>query len=185
MRPLLFEITNASRRLHAKLVAWESNGASSCIVGSANFTTAAWDGLNVEACLYLHDAGGWIEALFDSKMPRKEIALADFVSGTEIEPRPHEGETHALVLESAIVDRKGYLKIAFKCDLTPLPKVLTMRIRLGDPRRTPIDMIFQVTDATKAKLQFPEDARADSHNGLLGSLVGEVDGNYIESAPSG
>ncbi len=52
----LFELTNVSRFLHAKLVAWESNGGCGCIVGSANFTTAAWDGRNLEACLCLRDS---------------------------------------------------------------------------------------------------------------------------------
>ena len=179
----LFELTNASRRLHAKLVAWESNGASGCIVGSANFTTAAWDGLNVEACLYLRDASKRVEALFDSKFPRKAIKLDDFMSGNEIEPRPHEGEAHALVLESAVVDSKGHLGIVYKCDVTPLPKVLTMRIRLGDARRSPIDTAFHVSDGTKAKMPFPEEARADSRNSLSGSLVVEVDGKHVESVP--
>ena len=179
----LFELTTASRRLHAKLVAWEGNGASGCIVGSANFTTAAWDGLNVEACLYLRDPSDRVEALFDSKLPRKEMTLDDFVPGTESEPRPHEGEAYVLVLDSAIVDRKGHLRIAYQCDVTPLPKVLTLRIRLGDPRRSPIDTTFLVSDGTKAKVPFPEEARADSHSSLLGSLVAEIDGKHVESAP--
>lgn len=176
----LFEVTNASRRLHAKLVGWEANGSSGCIVGSANFTTAAWDGRNVEACLYLSNASDGIASLFDSKLPRKEIALADFISGTEIEPRSSESGAHALALESAVVDRKGHLKIVFKCEIKPLPKTLTMRIRLNDPRRMPIDTEFPLTDGTKATLQFPEN---DSQSGLLGSLVGRAEGHEIESTP--
>src|SRR5207248_632867 len=45
----LSELDNSKRRLHAKLLAWEADGNTGCLVGSANFTPAAFDARNVEA----------------------------------------------------------------------------------------------------------------------------------------
>src|SRR5439155_10547538 len=64
----LSELDNSKRRLHAKLLAWETNGNTGCLVGSANFTTAAFDARNVETCLLLADTQEGVEALFDKEL---------------------------------------------------------------------------------------------------------------------
>ena len=50
-RVTLSELRDFKRCLHAKLLYWESQKGSGCMVGSANFTKAAFDARNVEACL--------------------------------------------------------------------------------------------------------------------------------------
>jgi hypothetical protein len=44
----LLDLRSTKRRLHAKLLAWEGRSGTGCLTGSANFTTAALDGRNVE-----------------------------------------------------------------------------------------------------------------------------------------
>ena len=77
----LSELRDSSRRIHAKLLAWRSGNGGGCLVGSANFTSAALDGRNVEACLLISDADELVEALFDRSLSKRPLALDDFVPG--------------------------------------------------------------------------------------------------------
>ena len=67
----LSELRNSSRRLHAKLLAWESELGTGCLVGSANFTLAAFDARNVEACLLLSAAEAVVSGLFDGQLAKR------------------------------------------------------------------------------------------------------------------
>ncbi|MFO0844683.1 MAG: hypothetical protein U0797_20185 [Gemmataceae bacterium] len=81
----LFDLRCEGRRLHAKLFAWQVGESVECLVGSANFTTAAWDRRNVEACLRLRDVGLYLDALFGNGVRREPIDPAVFKPGT-LEP---------------------------------------------------------------------------------------------------
>ena len=81
----LSELRSTRRRLHAKLLAWEGPGGAGCLVGSANFTTAALDGRNVESCLLVDGPGGAVGALFDGQLSKRPIEPEDFVGSGEEE----------------------------------------------------------------------------------------------------
>ena len=49
----LSKLSAGGRRTHAKLIAWRGGAGSGCLAGSANFTTAAFGGRNVEAVFAL------------------------------------------------------------------------------------------------------------------------------------
>lgn len=84
----LFDIRCEGRRLHAKLFAWQVGESVECLVGSANFTTAAWDRRNIEACLRLRDAGPQLDALFSNGVRRDLIQPTDFKPGAMEPPSP-------------------------------------------------------------------------------------------------
>src|SRR5262249_48954088 len=71
----LSELRNSSRRLHAKLLAWQSAENTGLVVGSANFTTAAFDARNVETCLLIKDADTLVDSIFDSQLDKRTISL--------------------------------------------------------------------------------------------------------------
>ncbi|MHB1423761.1 MAG: phospholipase D-like domain-containing protein [Gemmataceae bacterium] len=102
----LSELRNSERRLHAKLVAWEGKGGTGCLVGSANFTTAAFDARNVETCLQVTDAADSVRSLFDKDLPKRTIAFEDFEPGAEQEPGPGEGPITGLKMTSALLSER-------------------------------------------------------------------------------
>ena len=96
----LSELRNSSRRLHAKLLAWESSKGTGCLVGSANFTTAAFDARNVETCLLVSDAEEVVSGLFDGQLAKRPLAFDDFDPGTEQEPKAEDVDSTTLRLTS-------------------------------------------------------------------------------------
>src|SRR5262249_32187931 len=120
----LSELRNSSRRLHAKLLAWQSAGNTVLVVGSPNFTTAAFDARNVETCLLVKDAGKLVDALFDRQLDKRPISLADFDPGTDKEPEPVDLETVGLRLTSAVLASDGKLRVAYRHSLPTRPTSL-------------------------------------------------------------
>jgi hypothetical protein len=122
-RPAIFEIRNSSRRLHAKLLAWQTKTGTSCLVGSANFTSAAIDGKNAEACLLLPDSGDALKALFDRQLSRAKVVLKDFDPGSEAEPRPQDDDA-GILLDSAVLTGTNRLRIKYRHGIVPAPSHL-------------------------------------------------------------
>ena len=135
-KPLVSEIRNSSRRLHTKLVSWPTGRSVGCLVGSANFTSATFDGRNIEACLYVPDAKKAAESLFDSKLPKRKIAVSEFEPGEEEEQKPEHDEV-AIRLDSAVLAASLRLRIRFTHNIEPLPSTTAASPRgpAGNRRR--------------------------------------------------
>ncbi len=118
----LSELDNSKRRLHAKLLAWKADGGTGCLVGSANFTTAAFDARNVEACLLLADAQGGVEALFDKELKKRPLRFEDFEPGSDEEPDAGDRASVGLRLISALRWRTANCESATKPGWTAAPK---------------------------------------------------------------
>ncbi len=107
-------LTKDSRRLHAKLLAWEGRRSSGYLVGSANFTTAAFDGRNVEACLLVHESARLDATLFRTGFEPTPISPADFVNGLTSEPaRDQEDHADPLAINEAVIGEDGMLSISY------------------------------------------------------------------------
>jgi len=130
----LFEIENENRRLHAKLLAAFLGKQAFCLAGSANFTTAALLGGNVEACLGIRTKEEDIEALFEKGMELKAIDPEDFESGEEDEPKIRDNESKLLHLISALIDEKGHLLIHFEVRGLHFDQLTVELYRRGDPK---------------------------------------------------
>jgi hypothetical protein len=125
----LFDVEGVgTRRLHAKLLAVEGNGRTICVAGSANFTTAAFSGRNIETCLAWEADESPFKNLFNGGVSRVAISPEDFEPGDE--PPPEEENTPAIPLriKSAILDATGKLSVAF--DVAPDFKARSIGIAL-------------------------------------------------------
>ncbi len=125
----LFNVDCENRRLHAKLIAWQVGESLECIVGSANFTTAAWDRRNVEACLRLRKAGRLVGKLFGNEVRRRAMRPDDFTAGPEEEPKPIPLETDPLPrVASACLGADGVLRVHYMNPLHPRADALLLEL---------------------------------------------------------
>ena len=176
------EVKNYKRRLHAKLLAWESIGQSGCLVGSANFTVAAFDGRNVEACLLVSNAGSLLSSLFDNDLPKHSIKLDDFEPGSETEPEAETSDLPDLRISSAILLADGQFRVRYTHNLPKKPPGLRVAIR--SPGETRPRFSVRVTNRNEGleSVNLPENVLAGSHGTLLASLIAEMPGGRLESA---
>jgi HKD family nuclease len=178
----LSEVRDSSRRIHAKVVAWRSGDGVGCLVGSANFTSAALDGRNIEACLLISPADELVEALFDRNLAKHPLALDDFVPG-EAESPEAEGAMPSLRINSALLTDANQLRVSYSHQLAPPPESLRLTIRTPGETRPRASMSISKTPKATETVLLPDSALADSHGTLLASLVAEINGVKIESLP--
>jgi HKD family nuclease len=179
----LSELRNSSRRLHAKLLAWETSNGTGCLVGSANFTTAAFDARNVETCLLVLNAGDLIENLFDKQLAKQPLAFDDFEPGTEQEPGVEVPLTNLRLL-SALLTERGELKIAYRHDLPTKPWRLQVALRVAGEAQPRVLLPLPAKDTgTTTTVIPPQPALEDAYGTILASLVAEVTNERHESPP--
>lgn len=178
----LSEVRDSSRRIHAKLLAWRSGNGGGCLVGSANFTSAALDGRNVEACLLISPADDFIESLFDRSLSKHPLPLDDFVPG-EAESPEAEGTIHTLRINSALLTDTNQLRISYSHQLDPPPDSLRVTIRTPGESRPRVSKGIPKKSKSSETVPLSDKDLADSHGTLLASLVAEVGGEKIESLP--
>ena len=177
----LSELRNSSRRLHAKLLAWKSDEGRGCLVGSANFTSAAFDSRNVEACLLLSDAGDLVDSLFDDELSSRPLRFEDFETGSDEESDPVES-TSGLTLSSALLLEDGQLRVNYQVRLDPNPESVRVAIRTPSEALPRATAVFQNTGSGSATVSFDPSVLRDAHGTILAFLVAKVDGEQQESA---
>jgi HKD family nuclease len=179
----LSELRNSSRRLHAKLLAWETSKGTGCVVGSANFTTAAFDARNVETCLLVSDAKEVVSGLFDGQLAKRPLAFDDFDAGTEQEPKAEDVDSTTLRLTSALLTDAGQIKVSYRHRLPTKPSSLRVAIRTPGEQRPRAFLNIPNKENGTATLTPPESALKDAHGTILASLVAEVGDKRDESPP--
>jgi len=179
----LSALRNSSRRLHAKLVAWESSHGTGCLVGSANFTTAAFDARNVETCLLVSDAEEYVSGLFDGKLAKRPLAFEDFEPGNEHEPEAIDTETTTLRLTSALLTEANEFRVSYQHRLPTKPSSLRLAIRTPGEQWPRAFLTLPNKENGSATLSPPESALKDAHGTILASLVAEVGDKRYESPP--
>jgi hypothetical protein len=180
----LSELRNSSRRLHAKLFAWESQKGTGCLVGSANFTTAAFDARNVETCFWVSDADEFVSALFDGQFTKRPLAFDDFDPGTEKEPTADESDATKLRLTSALLTETGDLRVSYRHRLPAKPSSLRIAIRTPSEKRPRAFLGLPNKESGTSTVTLPESALKDAHGTILASLVAEVGDKSEESSPT-
>lgn len=178
----LSELRNSSRRLHAKLVAWESSTGSGCLVGSANFTTAAFDSRNVEACLLLPEARDALRTLFDKDLAKRPVRFEEFTPGTDQEPRLDDTDLASLRLTSALL-ADGELRVAYRHRLKLMPTSLRVAIRTVGEQRPRALFNLPNQENGMATLGPWQTTLMEAHGSLLASLVAETENGREESPP--
>jgi hypothetical protein len=180
---VLSELRNSSRRLHAKLFAWTSDSGVGCLVGSANFTTAAFDARNVETCLLMSDAEVLVSELFDGQFTKRSLEFDDFSPGTEQEPECEDVEATTLRLSSALLNEFGEIKVSYRHRLATKPSTLRLAIRIAGEKRPRVFINVPNKESGTAKFSLPESVLHDAHGTILASLVADV-GDKREESPA-
>jgi hypothetical protein len=179
----LFGLQNTSRRLHAKLIAWETSSGKGCLVGSANLTTAALDGRNVEACLLISDASDLLDSLFDKQLSKKALKIKDFEPGFETEPEPRKTAHPPLRIISAVMEGTNKIKVAYKEALGDDNTVLRLTLRTPAEPQPRTSLKLRSRKAGKETVTLPENAISDIHGTILATLVAESKTGRHESDP--
>lgn len=179
----LSEIQDSSRRVHAKLLAWKGRTTAGCVVGSANFTSAAMDGRNVEAVLLIRDSWPMVEKLFDAQLRRRPLALDDFEPGEEPPPEEDEWTPPKIIISSAVLDEKGRIQLAFRHKFVQTPDALWLNLRAPGEAHPRAKVRMPNGSQAKAEVSLPDSALVDAHGTLLVTVLGEVDGEQFESTP--
>lgn len=180
---VLSELWKPSRRLHAKLLAWESSKGTGCLVGSANFTTAAFDARNVETCFLVSDAEAFVSGLFDGQLAKRSLAFDDFDPGTEQEPEAEDVDATTLRVTSALITEAGELRVSYRHRLATKPSSLRLAIRTPDEQRPRAFLDLPNKENGTVALSIPESTLKDAHGTILASLVAEVGDKREESPP--
>jgi hypothetical protein len=172
----LFDLECENRRLHAKLIAWQVGDSVECLVGSANFTTAAWDRRNVEACLRLRNVGRQIEKLFDHDVRRHPIPPAEFTPGQEEppDPGPPESDDRPRVT-SACLNSDGVLHVRYVNPLHASTDALLLELsdwRGTDPVRS--EGVHPHHPEGDAQVVVKPESLAGCHGALTVSLTAQI-----------
>jgi hypothetical protein len=179
----LSEISNSSRRLHAKLVAWDTANGVGCIAGSANCTTAAFDGRNVEACLLMVEAKEGVKALFDPGLNKRALDIDEFEPGTQVEEEPGAEVPRQLELKSALLADDGTLQLSFRNGLGS-EAVLHTEIRVPGEKHPRIAITTPSRRNGEVTLNVPEDSLSGVGVTLIAALVADIGGRREESLPT-
>jgi len=179
----LAELRGVSRRAHAKVIAWRGKVGTGCLVGSANFTSAALDGRNVEASLLLSDAEAALDALFDGQLSTRAINLNEFEPGSAGEPGA-EGELPPLRVHAAVLAENDELVVSYAHDFPVTPNGLRLALKTAGESRPRLSIKLPNRARSPVSLALPDSALADTGGTLLVTLVGEVDGITVESPPA-
>jgi len=111
----LFELVGIKGRiLHAKLLIAEIGDSVLCLSGSANFTTAAMDGKNIEACFGMEIEPTRINKLFDDDIKRQRIKINDFEPGADLPPNEDKVKDDDIKLHSAVLTQKNLLIVEYE-----------------------------------------------------------------------
>jgi hypothetical protein len=177
----LAELQSSVRRLHAKLIVWQTASGTGCIAGSANFTCAAFDARNVEACLLINQPEAEVAALFGSGLEKHALDYGDFEPGTEND-QDSSSEMPPLRLDAAILDEGNVLRITYRHNNSPGSRELQLGLRTPGEQK-PRALLPLPASGTKAEIELPEAALSDSHGTLLAFLIAKVGAETVESVP--
>lgn len=181
--PALFDVRSSSRRLHGKMLAWESEQNAACLVGSANFTCAAFDGRNIEVCLLIPGDRASADDLFDGQLPRKPVTWSSFVAGTDVEPAPVAEAQPELSMQSAVLTSDDKLRVAYRCSASLGHQMLSVALRVGDEQHPRATMPIRWSKSAEETMEVPGSVLADLHGSMQASLVTQFAGQRLESTP--
>lgn len=172
-----------ARRVHAKLIAWRVGRTWQCLVGSANFTTAAFDGRNVEVCFLIPDGSPLVAGLFDTSLSRRPLALDDFEAGDASEPEASEHDEAPIQLDAAILMGAGSLRLRFVCRSESLRRSLRVELRTPGERHPRVSMPVARRATDDETVVIPEGTDVPHAGVLLATLVADSASGRVQSLP--
>jgi hypothetical protein len=181
---VVFDLEWDNRALHAKLIAWQVGESVECLVGSANFTTAAWDRRNIEACLRLRNVGRQIDKLFGTGVRCRPILPTEFCPSREEPPDAESVQPDDRpLITSACLNADSILRVHFINPLHLYTEALVLE--LWDwKRKGPVatERVRSHPKGDAAMLVKPE-LLADCHGALTVCLTALVGNERRQGVP--
>ncbi|MBZ0145638.1 MAG: hypothetical protein K8F56_18875 [Rhodocyclaceae bacterium] len=178
----LSEVVSSSRRLHAKLLAWKDATSWHCLVGSANFTGAALDGANAEACLLISGMEDPGEALFDSQLRKRRIALEDFEPGPAEEPSSEPSDSSPLRIEAAVLSPDNGLEVSYSHTLGRALAELRLEVRGPAEPRPRASIPLRLAPRASERVALPDHCVTDLHGAMLANLSATTKEEILRSS---
>jgi hypothetical protein len=179
----LTEVVSSSRRLHAKLMAWRDSKRWGCLVGSANFTRAALEGPNTEACLLISEIEDPCSTLFDEQLKRRPIALDDFEPGPAEDSENEALKVERLRIDAAVLTAGNRLELCYSNDLGRTATALRLEIRTPVETRPRASVPLRIASRATDVAALPEGCLDEPHGIVLAMLSATVGDTIIRSAP--
>ncbi len=168
----LFDLPGVdNRRLHAKFVAVSLNGKTLCMAGSANFTTAAFDGDNVESCLAWETDRDVCKTMFEDEFSRNLIAASEFEPGREQPPVADESAEPPMRVKSCVLDENGRLSLTYSISPEIKPDKVAVAIKHFNEREPVFTKDVKVAAYGFEEFLLPPEINAGFNGAVLCYLV--------------
>jgi hypothetical protein len=179
-RLALWELAARSgRRLHAKAIAFQTTQATYWLVGSANFTTAALDGRNVETALWFSTQKASDILLFGTDVSRQRIKPEVFIPGKDPPPESALPQPpQQLELHSAALTEEGELVASHEMSPDLQPEVLKIRVRNADEDDFCLSLLLS---PNRVRVSLTDDQAKMVHSAALCDLIAQCRGKEFRS----
>jgi len=180
----LFDLPGVdNRRLHAKLIAISLNGKTLCMAGSANFTTAAFDGDNVETCLAWETDRDVCKTMFEDDFTRNLIAASEFESGREQPPVADESADPPMRVKSCVLDESGRLSVTYSISPEIKPDKVAVALKHFSEREPVFTKDVKVSASGFEEFMLPPEINAGFNGAVLCYLVATKGEKLLVSVP--
>lgn len=182
-RVRLSKIAGSSRRVHAKMIAWKNGEGWTCVVGSPNFTTAAFHGRNVETALVIKKANDLVEGLFDEDLLKSPLAISDYEPGDFQDESRILQSSSPVKLTSAVLETDGSLVVSFSYQFDNVPDSMQVELRLVGERLAWVSEKLPLKRAATARLSLSRRVVSEPHGAILAEVVAWHGEEEVRSLP--
>lgn len=181
----LFDLVGTEgRKLHAKLITVTVGDKVLSLSGSANFTTAAMDGINIEACFGQEIKIFQLRKLFDDEILCKKINIEDFEPGKELPPAEYEEESADIRLLSSVLDQNGRLVIQYKVNAKKPPESMFLVIKRFREEKPIRSFPIYFNNSAEKTIILDENTLKEIQGAIRCYLIALIEGKKITSSPS-
>lgn len=163
------------RRLHAKAFMFETRRETFWLSGSPNASSAAFDGANAEAAIWLRSDERPALLLEHDDMRLSALNPAEFVSGTTVDASAGDRAENGLSIEAAVVEPNG----ALRCALAVIGSLQSVRLVLRNQAEPLPLFAWPLTSRSSHEVQLRDDQLQE----LRGTVTCELQrgrGEHVE-----
>ncbi len=180
--PLSMTTLDSSRRLHAKSIMWRHGAKWTALCGSANWTSNAIDGLNLEASMLIPDAIAPEILIQDDKLQPTAMKPMDFEPGEFPSPENEDPETQKLIVVGATVSDGRAIRVQTKVLTSEEISAPTIDLWFGTQTQPGASLEATVASRTAWSVLCPENLELRAVQRL--SIRGTINGKSEISDPA-
>jgi hypothetical protein len=172
--PLSMTTLESSRRLHAKSIMWRHGTKWTALCGSANWTSNAIEGLNMEASMLIPDAVAPEVLIQDKRLQPSAVDPMEFEPGEFASPENEESETRVLIAAGATLSDGRTIRIQTKAVPSEGISAPTIDLWFGKQTQPGASLDATVASRTDWHVVCPEnlDLRAVQRISIRGMING-------------